>query len=500
MKKLIILIIITAVAVSGFAAEASITWNVMNNISDFIQVRRNVERQTTKTRSVTMGIEPECYGVKNDTEMYLPFESNRVHDETGRYSSIYSQFLISENRSHLGRAAYFLNDDDNIEICGDKTSFFQPGVNLESWTLQYWVYPVTSAFNEELVKIGRQYYNKEDNEVYDQSVINRIEDGHLVCDFNYIFTDNDKYIPNINIKSYNRINPDKWNHICMTFDAFTGIIRAYINGMEEAVGISTSDGTLDGSVYDMRFHPTNRCVIKIAKSFTGVMDEFYIFHGVKNDFRGKYSADGGEVISKVLQLDQYGGVINKIITKDIAENNSTIRYYYRISDEPFKYDVSEELMPWKTLKNAEFGYKPVRFIQFRIEMLPGTDNNTTPLFRELTINYDKNLPPSRPVGVKVMPADGKIQLKWVRNSELDTKGYKIYYGTKSGSYFGERTVTSPIIVDSDSDFDSSGVTIGGLNNNTIYYFAVTAFDDAAGMNESDFSDEVCCRPAVGVGL
>ena len=491
---------IAASAVCGFAAEASVTWNVMNNISEFIQVRRNIERQTMLSRSVTMGIEPESYGVKQDTEMYLPFESNWTSDETGRYSAIYSEFLISENRSHLGRAAYFLNDDNNIETCGDKTSFFQPGVNLESWTLQYWIYPVTSAFNEELVKIGRQYYNKEDNEVYDQSIVNRIEDGHLICDFNYIFTDNSDYVSNISIKSYNRICPDKWNHICMTFDAYTGIIRAYINGMEEAVGISTSDGTLDGSVYDMRFHKTNRCIIKIAKSFTGVMDEFYIFRGVKNDFGGKYKADGGEVISKVLQLDQYGGVINRIITHDVAENNSTIRYYYRTSDEPFKYDLSEELLPWTNLKNAEFGHKPVRFIQFRIEMLPGTDNNTTPLFRELTINYDKNLPPSRPVGVRVRPEDGKISLKWIRNSELDTKGYKIYYGTKSGSYFGDRTVTSPIVVDSDSSFDTSGITIDGLNNNTIYYFAVTAFDDTAGMNESDFSDEVCCRPGIDSGV
>ncbi|MBR3731645.1 MAG: hypothetical protein IKN25_03260, partial [Spirochaetales bacterium] len=164
MKKLIITMMIAASAVCGFAAEASVTWNVMNNISEFIQVRRNIERQTMLSRSVTMGIEPESYGVKQDTEMYLPFESNRISDETGRYSAIYSEFLISENRSHLGRAAYFLNDDNNIEICGDKTSFFQPGVNLESWTLQYWIYPVTSSYNEELVKIGRQYYNKEDNE------------------------------------------------------------------------------------------------------------------------------------------------------------------------------------------------------------------------------------------------------------------------------------------------------------------------------------------------
>ena len=61
-------------------------------------------------------------------------------------------------------------------------------------------------------------------------------------------------------------------------------------------------------------------------------------------------------------------------------------------------------------------------------------------------------------------------------------------------------MSSPIIVDSDSSFDTTGITIEGLNNNTIYYFAVTAFDDAAGMNESDFSDEVCCRPGAGYEL
>lgn len=78
-------------------------------------------------------------------------------------------------------------------------------------------------------------------------------------------------------------------------------------------------------------------------------------------------------------------------------------------------------------------------------------------------------------------------LSWDANSEPDTSGYKIYYGTASRSY-GE-----PIDVANETTY-----TVAGLESGT-YYFAVTAYNSAG--YESDLSSEVSktfSDPASGV--
>jgi len=70
-----------------------------------------------------------------------------------------------------------------------------------------------------------------------------------------------------------------------------------------------------------------------------------------------------------------------------------------------------------------------------------------------------------------------LTLAWDPNTEWDLAGYKIYYGTRSGDY--------------DSVIDvgyTTYHTIRGLEPETRYYLALTAYDIS--YNESDFSWEV----------
>ena len=71
----------------------------------------------------------------------------------------------------------------------------------------------------------------------------------------------------------------------------------------------------------------------------------------------------------------------------------------------------------------------------------------------------------------------QITLAWDSNDESDVAGYIVYYGTQSGYY------------DYDVDVGNyASVTISGLIEDVMYYFAVTAYDDEG--NESDFSAEI----------
>ena len=79
---------------------------------------------------------------------------------------------------------------------------------------------------------------------------------------------------------------------------------------------------------------------------------------------------------------------------------------------------------------------------------------------------------------------GTIKLGWPANTEPDLAGYRVYYGTSSGSY------GQPIDVGLASQ--EGGLTTYSLTNLTKgqnYCFTITAYDTSN--NESSRSNEVC---------
>jgi hypothetical protein len=71
----------------------------------------------------------------------------------------------------------------------------------------------------------------------------------------------------------------------------------------------------------------------------------------------------------------------------------------------------------------------------------------------------------------------QIKLAWNPNIESDLAGYKVYYGTASGTY------GTPINVGNVTTY-----TLTGLTNGQMYFIAVTAYDTSD--RESDYSNEV----------
>ena len=86
-------------------------------------------------------------------------------------------------------------------------------------------------------------------------------------------------------------------------------------------------------------------------------------------------------------------------------------------------------------------------------------------------------PPAAPQSVATVTGDEEVTLTWVRNTEPDLAGYRVYRGTTGydGPFTPLGTTTSLTWIDDT------------VNNGTTYYYAVAAFDDAG--NESDLSAE-----------
>lgn len=86
-------------------------------------------------------------------------------------------------------------------------------------------------------------------------------------------------------------------------------------------------------------------------------------------------------------------------------------------------------------------------------------------------------PPAPPQRVRVLALDNAVEISWVRNTEPDLAGYKIWVSDKyDGKYSYIATATRNSFVDN------------GAKNGVRHYYAVTAFDYAD--NESDLSADV----------
>ena len=83
----------------------------------------------------------------------------------------------------------------------------------------------------------------------------------------------------------------------------------------------------------------------------------------------------------------------------------------------------------------------------------------------------------------------EVTLAWDPNEEPDIAGYAIYHNIDySGPPYG---YSGAVPIEDLEDPDMPELTISELEDNTNYYFVITAYDSEG--NESGYSDEVCVQ-------
>ena len=471
----------------------NIKWNVSNNFNNSLYLAKNVELNNIDGKPAFYSINKTRHNITTDTDLYLSFDTEKMSsDETNNYKIIYKNYLISNNKSLYKKSAYFIGGKDKIELTSTADSFFQSGATLGSFSISFWIYPATFSNNETILTIGTQFFDNTKEVVENQSITAKLSNGKIVWNFEYVFSIGIIKKKMLSMESLNRILPEKWTHINLVFNSYTGIIKEYINGKEEGIIVATEDGTLNSSTLSLKFHSSNSCVINIAPSFYGAIDEFVIQKNIDESYISNYNSSNGIIVSKVKDFGPGGIILEKIIPKDLKENNSALLYYYRISNKPFHEndEISKDLM-WIPLESLQITPVNIRYFQWKVMLLAGNNTNFSPRFYEINLEYKHNEPPAIPKNVRVLFDDNKIKIKWSLNTEKDLKGYKIYYGTKSNFYFGKDAGEgiSPIDVGLKNNFELSGI-----NKNEIYYISITAYDDEKHSHESGFSEEVSIRP------
>ncbi|WP_300758135.1 fibronectin type III domain-containing protein [uncultured Brachyspira sp.] len=380
-----------------------------------------------------------------------------------------------------GKAVFFPNIRSYVKI--DHYLDNSDDTSMASFTFEFYLNPYRVRMNSKVLS-KMAIYN--DNGVTKYAGIRaNIINGRLVWQFNNLFSYNGQYT-NVTLSEGEYLKENEWRHHSVSFDASTGKLVKYIDGIEEEVVYLTSTGDRNGSPYVAEFDNIKLDPLYLGQGFIGGLDAFYFTPSYKRDFNLYRYSSNGEIISRVIDFEDKNTFIDSINYTGSFTNGSYIDVYYRTSDYYFAPD--DDNIAWQYLdNNTNTITANVKYVQIRAVLKSNIDRNITPILNNVDISYHKGRLPQIPVNLTAAAVNNNsVMLKWDAVHE-DVVGYKIYYGTKSGVY--NDAEYTPIQIGNQSEY-----YIEGLNSNEVYYFTITAIGGEGGNIESGFSKEVYVRP------
>jgi hypothetical protein len=202
----------------------------------------------------------------------------------------------------------------------------------------------------------------------------------------------------------------------------------------------------------------------------------------------------GVATSAIIDLGYSATRIVRIESVATTPSDSSIEFFYQAADTQggkrlLKSDT--DWVPFQPGSDFDDALK-ARYIQLRVEMYPDGTRTFSPRLSSLRVVYEPNTPPTAPSGLIATAGNGKVTLSWRKVNDLNVKGYLVYYGTSPHNYLGTGAVQGESPIDAGS---STTLEIDGLENGSLYYFAIAAYDTSDPRQQSQFSAEVSSRPS-----
>jgi hypothetical protein len=232
--------------------------------------------------------------------------------------------------------------------------------------------------------------------------------------------------------------------------------------------------------------------IELMPAFTGCLDDFRIIRAVENEsrFYYTYNATGGRFESQPLATTGIGSKMNSISVVDTVPPQTEIRYFVRAGDNMF--DWTDTFPVWKSVVPGEkIPGISGRYFQVAADLYTDGLGASTPSVTEIIIRYNENRPPVPPYKVFAKAKDGEVELSWTSSADGTAKGYLVFYGEHPGEYLGTCSTAGASPIDVKNQVN---VTVGGLENGRIYYFAVASYGDEDASVVGALSKEVYARP------
>ena len=415
--------------------------------------------------------------------IFIDFDDNML-DKTGSHIVEFTDDIKYVEGMNNGKAIFLSRQDSRVMInmVPENATFFNNNFS-GSFTVEFYLKPFKENLNATVLDFIAIY--REDGEIKNTSISATIYGGKLVWDFSVFFKRGDDFI-NVAMQKGSYIKIGEWSHHSVSFDATTGRLVKYLNGLEEEVVYVTTSGQNYGGVFTP-YLPANTSVpLYLGGGFLGAIDSFSMITEYKRNFDLTVFNPSGEIVSDIIKINDDNAYLESINLDSLADNGTDVMLYYRSSERYFL--ASDNRIEWKHINSKEdLNYLNFKYIQVKAVLLSDATRKYTPILNSINIVYDILEKPAPPTSFKVRPMNGAVELTWESVHNNSAAGYKIYYSTKPGVYNEFNDV--PIIVGNEKK-----CVIDNLENGKLYYFNITSFGALSEDLESEFSGEIYARP------
>lgn len=430
-------------------------------------------------------------GTDDFTDVYLDFENGTPDDVSGNYSLTENKSIPTDVKVLMGKKSALTRGSGGIRLRGSKNTIFGKEGPCGSFSIEFWLNP-SIAENGEIVFSWRSSRTVANYPLY-QMITGSFSDNHLEWSFTNVFNG---YVDNdgeITLSSYRTIVPNQWMHHEISFDENTGLLEYRINGLLESLKYVTTNGhETGGSIYiPVLGVPAD---IDIAPQYTGLIDDFRIQRTARPELKetkgmDTYSVEGGRFETQPVLLST-GAELTCIDALVNAPSQTEIQFYVR-SGENF-YNWTDTYPEWIPVKNHR-KIENVKGLYFQVaaELLPDGAGKKSPSVTELKIRYKEVPSPLPPFELKAFAGDEEVTLSWPYSVDDTVGGYYIFYGDRPGEYLGREAFEGTSPIDAGS---VTSVTLSGLKNGKIYYFAVASYSKYDNRIMGELSRETFARP------
>ena len=365
------------------------------------------------------------------------------------------------------------------------------GASPKDFTLEFWLYPIRLSEGEEVFSwIGMQTLGEKQRP---QGVYGRITNRKLGWEFFNFFQTSGDETTLFTLMGLTPLLPRRWNHHLVRYDSRIGLLEYLVNGEIEAIIHTTPSQKESSEIYAPLCGDAQPPKITLGGSYLGLIEEFRLSRRfITEPQLTQFTLEAGTAQTEVLDLGQPGARFSGIATRENLRGSSIVTYAYRQSETLFR---AEDLEPaWRLLSPGGSlpGDNRGRYLQLKMDFLADGSGHWAPRLSSLMIKYKKDILPLAPMNFRVEPGDQRVDLRWNRLGNAAAEGYRLYFGTSPGIYFGDTQggQKSPIDVGNVDHY-----TLEGLTNGTLYYFALVAYGGYRGKLTSEYSVERSARPS-----
>lgn len=427
-------------------------------------------------------------GDKN-VDFAISFDKEGMIEETQNYTiTKHGGEQIGSLEGITGKSAgKFSRGRGGLSLTGTPGCFFgTPGLK-GSFTLSFWLYSAVAEDGEQIFswKTSRKSRNK----MVSQFIRGAIFNNRIEWTFNNFFVPPSGSETNFVLTAQDMLIPDTWNFHTITFNEFTGLLEYRINGKTQGILYTTSTGHEGGQI----FIPETgyNAPLEICHAFSGLIDEIiFKTEFTETDITGKFNENGGIYYSQPIDLGSKSSKILDIKTEAYIPQGTDYQVFVRTGNNFYQW--TENSPEWHTVnENTNYNDLKGRYAQIRIYLFTNGEADLSPEITGMQITWEEESSPWPPSTLYAEAGDGEVTLEWSSSPNLTTQGYLVYYGKKTGEYFGTEGDSGPSPINAGN---VNSITISGLKNGTLYYFAVSAYNDEDDMYSGTLSKEVNARP------